>query len=164
MENTGEKIYNLRKQKGVSQEKLAFEVGVTRQTVSKWETDGMQPSIENVKCLCKFFGVESSYFFDDGEETAVAKSSATEKETRTKTLNTVITVVGMVLLALFIIACGIAAYVTISPEEDGVWVGESRTVDYVGIIFLIVGIASLAVFITLIVLLIIKQKKGKRKK
>lgn len=35
----GEKIYKLRKNKGVSQETLAFDLNVSRQAVSKWETE-----------------------------------------------------------------------------------------------------------------------------
>ena len=38
--NMGEKIFNLRKEKGISQETLAELLGTTRQAVSKWETAG----------------------------------------------------------------------------------------------------------------------------
>ena len=33
----GENIYNLRKKKGISQEQLGEQIGVTRQTISNWE-------------------------------------------------------------------------------------------------------------------------------
>lgn len=36
----GEKIINLRKKRGLSQEYLAITLGVSRQAVSKWETGG----------------------------------------------------------------------------------------------------------------------------
>ncbi len=159
MESIGEKIYNLRKQKSVSQEKLAEKLGVSRQTVSKWETNAMQPSMENLKYLCEFFGVESAYFFDENEAITLPDTAVTEKETTSKTINILITVAGLVLLALCIIACGIAAYVTISPNESGVWTSTSHSVDYAGIIFLAVGIVALAVFITFVTLIIIKRKK-----
>ena len=38
--NIGEKIYNLRKKKNMSQEELASVLNVSRQTISKWETGG----------------------------------------------------------------------------------------------------------------------------
>ena len=43
--NLGEKIVSLRKKNNLSQEELAEKVGVTRQTISKWETDESIPDI-----------------------------------------------------------------------------------------------------------------------
>ena len=37
MESIGEKIYYLRKKKGLSQEELGYKIGVARQTISKWK-------------------------------------------------------------------------------------------------------------------------------
>ncbi len=45
METIGEKIRKLRKSKNVPQEELAFELGVSRQTVHKWENNDMQPKL-----------------------------------------------------------------------------------------------------------------------
>lgn len=36
----GEKLIKLRKQKGMSQEQLGMQLGITRQSVSKWESGG----------------------------------------------------------------------------------------------------------------------------
>lgn len=57
-----DKIYNLRKTSGLSQEDLGFKLGVSRQTVSKWEAGFVQPSFENLKSLCDVFQVSLSYF------------------------------------------------------------------------------------------------------
>lgn len=38
MDKLGERIYTLRKQAGLSQEDLAHRTGVSRQTISKWES------------------------------------------------------------------------------------------------------------------------------
>lgn len=57
-----DKIYNLRKKSGLSQEDLGFKLGVSRQTVSKWEAGFVQPSFENLKSLCDVFQVSLSYF------------------------------------------------------------------------------------------------------
>lgn len=62
MEKIGEKIYSLRKQKGFSQEELAFELGVSRQTISKWESDAMTPTIDKMVAICNMFGVDFDYF------------------------------------------------------------------------------------------------------
>jgi transcriptional regulator with XRE-family HTH domain/uncharacterized membrane protein YuzA (DUF378 family) len=55
----GERLYNLRKEKGLSQEDLANELGVSRQTVSKWETGESSPDFDKIIPLCNFFGITS---------------------------------------------------------------------------------------------------------
>ena len=46
--NIADRIQSLRKIKGVSQEELADKIGVTRQAVSKWESEQSTPDIEKV--------------------------------------------------------------------------------------------------------------------
>ncbi len=62
MKHIGEKIYDLRKRKGLSQEELGEAVGVSRQTISKWEMGKTIPDTENIVVLSRFFGVDVSYF------------------------------------------------------------------------------------------------------
>lgn len=52
----GDNLKNLRKSKKMSQEKLAEKVGVSRQSVSKWETGDAYPEMNNIMILCKIFG------------------------------------------------------------------------------------------------------------
>ena len=53
----GEKITKLRTDAGMSQELLAEKLEVSRQSVSKWELDGAQPTIDKVILLSRIFGV-----------------------------------------------------------------------------------------------------------
>mgnify|MGYP006066961001 CR=1 FL=1 len=53
----GETIQRLRKEKGWSQEDLAEQVGVSRQSISLWEKDQTTPSLENMKILCQLFQI-----------------------------------------------------------------------------------------------------------
>lgn len=53
----GERIYRLRTAKGLSQEGLAERLGVTRQSVSKWETEAAVPDLERLMGLCDMFEV-----------------------------------------------------------------------------------------------------------
>ena len=46
--NLGEKIFKLRKEKGLSQEALAEQIGTTRQAVSKWENNQGFPETEKL--------------------------------------------------------------------------------------------------------------------
>ena len=51
----GEKIYKLRTKRSMTQEQLAEKIGVSRQSVSKWETDSAIPDIEKLKLLAEFY-------------------------------------------------------------------------------------------------------------
>ena len=60
-----EKIVELRKQKGLSQEELAEQLGVSRQAVSRWELGQTLPDILNLLQLCDLFGVSADYLVRD---------------------------------------------------------------------------------------------------
>lgn len=57
----GERICKLRKELGWSQVELAKRIGVTKQTVSNWENENIQPSIEMLIRLAKLFNVSTDY-------------------------------------------------------------------------------------------------------
>lgn len=65
-----EKIVELRKQRGLSQEELAEQLGVSRQAVSRWELGSTMPDIPNLLQLCELFGVSADYLVRDEEYTA----------------------------------------------------------------------------------------------
>lgn len=51
----GDNLKQIRKSKKISQEELAEKLGVSRQSVSKWETGENYPSMQNIMCLCTIF-------------------------------------------------------------------------------------------------------------
>jgi len=55
----GEKIQQLRKARGMSQEQLADTLNVSRQAISKWETDQSSPEIEKILALSRVFSVST---------------------------------------------------------------------------------------------------------
>jgi transcriptional regulator with XRE-family HTH domain len=55
--NFAEKLRALRKGAKMSQEQLAVKIGVSRQAITKWETDGGLPDIENVMAIATLFSV-----------------------------------------------------------------------------------------------------------
>ena len=57
----GDRIQNLRKTKGMSQEELADKVGVSRQAVSKWESEQATPDLEKVVIMSELFEVTTDY-------------------------------------------------------------------------------------------------------
>ena len=55
----GERLVELRKEKHLSQEEVAYKLNVTRQTVSKWETDASSPDFDKIMPLCELYGITS---------------------------------------------------------------------------------------------------------
>lgn len=68
----GEKIMSLRKRMGWSQEELAHELGVSRQSVSKWESSASIPDIQKIIALGSLFGVSTDYLLRDELDEPVA--------------------------------------------------------------------------------------------
>ena len=72
--SVSEKIRSLRVDRGWSQEQMAEKLGVSRQAITKWETDAGMPDIENLAAIARLFGVSTdSLLFDvactqDGEK------------------------------------------------------------------------------------------------
>ncbi len=56
-----DRIQSLRKQKGMSQEELADAVGVSRQAVSKWESEQATPDLDKVVIMSDIFEVTTDY-------------------------------------------------------------------------------------------------------
>ena len=75
-----EKIYELRKKEGLSQEALAEKLGVSRQSVSKWETGEATPEVSKLLALSKVFAVTTDYLLDDESEEKVQESEAEEEK------------------------------------------------------------------------------------
>ena len=78
--NIGTKIINLRKNKNLSQEGLAEKLGVTRQTISKWELEETTPDIKQAKELSKIFNISLDELTNnDINDILIEKVSNTEK-------------------------------------------------------------------------------------
>lgn len=77
--NMSDRIQYLRKTKGISQEELADKVGVSRQAVSKWESEQSTPDLEKVIIMSDFFGVTTDYILKGIEP-------VTDKEQKVKRL------------------------------------------------------------------------------
>lgn len=57
--NIGERLLKLRKQKGLSQEEIANIIGVSRQTISKWETGESNPDFDKIVPLCDLYNIST---------------------------------------------------------------------------------------------------------
>lgn len=76
MDTLGEKIKQLRRRAGLSQEELGNAIGVSRQAVSKWEMDEQQPKAKTLRALSCYFDVEINYFLGEMASTDAMKRPA----------------------------------------------------------------------------------------
>lgn len=75
-----EKLQELRKQKGLTQEELAEILFVSRTAVSKWESGRGMPSIESLKAISKFFAVTLDDLLSSEELLVIAEDDHKQKE------------------------------------------------------------------------------------
>lgn len=78
----GKKLYELRKSKNLSQEDVADKLNVTRQTVSKWETNQSTPDFDKIVPLCDLYGISTDELLKD----AVKKEQEEDKGEITKNI------------------------------------------------------------------------------
>lgn len=139
--NLGEKIFKLRKEKGLTQESLAEQLGTTRQAISKWENNQGFPEVEKLLQLSNIFEVSLDFLLK-GEETAlsssergyyVSKEMANAYLAKEKKLSVYIS-----LTFLFISFAGIPY--TLFPKESVVSYLGMTFCAVMGIIFFVIGI------------------------
>lgn len=75
-----EKITLQRKEKGWSQEELAFRLEVSRQAVSKWEMGNSVPDIDNILKMSELFGCSTDYLLKEETEDGLEESARTNEE------------------------------------------------------------------------------------
>lgn len=63
MNATGKTLKQLREEAGLTQEQLAFRMGVTRATIYNWETGAVQPSRQYIKPLADLLGVTTAAIY-----------------------------------------------------------------------------------------------------
>lgn len=73
----GNRLLNLRKKEGLSQEEVADRLGVSRQTVSKWETNQSQPDFDKIIPLCNMYGISADELLK-GEEVNLKKNDVND--------------------------------------------------------------------------------------
>lgn len=81
-----EKLQELRKSRGLTQEELAAKLYVSRTAISKWESGRGVPNIESLKAISKFFSVSLDELLSSGELLVIAEGESRERECRVKDL------------------------------------------------------------------------------
>ena len=81
-----EKLQELRKHKGLTQEKLAELLFVSRTAVSKWESGRGYPNIDSLKAIARFFGVTIDELLSGDELLTIAEKDTEQKENHIRDL------------------------------------------------------------------------------
>jgi len=91
-----EKLIKLRKEKGLSQEELGYELNVTRQTVSKWELGQTTPEMDKLLEMAKLFGISLDELTGDSK---VIES--TEQKKNTNSLGIILLIIIILCIIVF---------------------------------------------------------------
>lgn len=126
--NIADRIQSLRKNKGISQEELADKVGVSRQAVSKWESEQSVPDLERVIVMSDYFGVTTDY---------ILKGIEPQKESENANFNfsQMLYIASTAFLAIGLFAAFSSWYTEQSAED--IW--ESMIIQVVGIVAYFIG-------------------------
>ena len=81
-----EKLQELRKNKGLTQEELAEALYVSRTAISKWESGRGYPSIDSLKEIAKYFSVTTDELLSSDEVLSIAEEDNKQKETHFRSL------------------------------------------------------------------------------
>ena len=162
----GNRLTELRKQRGLSQAELASMLEVSTQTLSDWETNRACPDDIDTAKICRFFNIEKNDLFEDRSENSSSLTAETQSQTEASNQSTdTITiwrssiVVSAVLLTVFSAVTALCLFFLLS-----------RRVFYANSMFVITalicgGLAFLMSLVMLIVSCVMykKVKKSARK-
>lgn len=81
-----EKLQELRRQKGITQEELAQALYVSRAAVSKWESGRGYPNIDSLKAIAKFYGITVDALLSGEEILTIAQEDSNNRACRTRNL------------------------------------------------------------------------------
>jgi len=97
----GNKILELRKKNGLSQEQLGEKINVTRQTISNWELGETSPNPEQLKLLSKAFNVSLDELLNNDINNVIIEKIEDTKKTNNAIKTLLIIILILVVLILF---------------------------------------------------------------
>ena len=147
----GERLYELRKKKGLSQEEVAEKLNVTRQSVSKWETDESKPDFDKIVPICELYEISTNELLSGTKEEKEEKEvEVINKDNKKKRALIISSAIFLYFLALIWI---IVSEVSFNLDEGFM----------VGGFFLLCGVATCMLIYQGIVLSTTITKKKKEK-
>lgn len=125
--NLATKLVSLRKQKGLTQMKVAEMLNVSRQAISRWEVGSAVPSTDNLKVLGELYGVPVDYLLDD-DAVCEAKAAETTEEAEIPDDSTVVQLdegkahnrklIAMCIACVLVIAIAVSTLICVHKLQD----------------------------------------------
>lgn len=114
-----EKLVTLRKEKGLTQLKVAEELNISRQAISRWEVGAAVPSIENLKSLSELYEVPIDYLLSESTERPMFVGEAEKQplETPPRKENEKINIIIVVSILIFVVV-SIFIYRSVIAEKN----------------------------------------------
>lgn len=127
----GEKIQKLRREKGLSQEALAEALGVSRQSVSKWESGATLPDTDKIIAMSELFGISTDFLLkgDFAPVTAPADGAAAPPQESKKKPKKAARIIALV-LAICIVIAAAAVPVYYGGFRETWWALNGGKVEY----------------------------------
>lgn len=103
--NFSERLTSLRKGRGLSQEALAEQLGVSRQAVSKWEKGEAMPELSKLDAICRFFDVSPNYLmgYEEREKAVESKGENSKGKSQRITFWLIVGCMGFIVAAFCLI-------------------------------------------------------------
>lgn len=128
----GERLLELRKEKHLSQEEAAEKLNVSRQTISKWETNQSTPDFDKIASICELYEISADELINGKEQVAKETNQNEEDVQRKKAYGIGMGILGyfiavvwimisipvlkinpIVASAIFLLICGIATFIIV---------------------------------------------------
>lgn len=113
----GNKIVELRKKENLTQEQLAEKVGVSRQTISKWELGETSPDIKQAKNLADIFKIDINELVGDFNKVILDK--VISNENKMKKLSKIFKILAIILGIILVIELTILTLISVYNLTDG---------------------------------------------
>lgn len=143
--NIGEKLYELRKEKHLSQEEVAEKLDVTRQTISKWETNQSTPDFDKIKPLCELYGITADELIT-GEKKERIEQQMIQQDVRHERAQGIASAVFLYIISIVWIMISIPVLMMNPIVASGIFIG-------------IIGLATYKIIYTCIVYKRPKEEK-----
>ena len=137
--NLADKIQKLRKENGLSQESFAEKLGVSRQSVSKWESGGALPDTEKIIAMSELFGVSTDFLLKNDDEKNeepfvsdddIIAEEESEKEENKKSKKKLIPKIIAAILALCIVVTAVALPLYYGGIREAWWAINGGKIQY----------------------------------
>ena len=153
----GSRIASKRKELQLSQEEMADKIGVTRQSVSKWETDASAPDAFNLMALAEVLNTSVEYIVTGKLATEEIAKEKPNSETQTTQKRSNLAIIGFILVAGGLLISIIGMFVHLF------WCGVGGFIALSGIVCaiskekksIIIGFSILAVIIAVVIVLLV---------